>query len=176
MYDTFDPLCFILACFLIFFKQNYRIYKNERKILMLTLTTDRLRVEISEPGECPNNGFRFDRAAYISEVVLDSERHFCANEPKNLIHPSSSGRGLCCEYGADYSNNVSEGKFYPKLGVGLIKKHAPYCFYEKYKDVEEFPIDILQTSNSIEFKTHAIECAGYAMNATKKLTIPSTKD
>ena len=59
---------------------------------MLTLQNDRLRVEIAEPGEAPNTGFRFDRAGFIADVVLDGAHSFCTSEPLNLIHPSSGGR------------------------------------------------------------------------------------
>ncbi|MGQ7408281.1 hypothetical protein [Streptococcus suis] len=61
---------------------------------MIYLTNHRLRVEIAEPGERPNDTFRFDRAGFISNVILDGDTHFCANEPMNLRH-LSSGRTVC---------------------------------------------------------------------------------
>ncbi len=40
-------------------------------------------------GEDRRPGVRFDRAGFITEVA--HERPFCANEPKNLAHPSTGG-------------------------------------------------------------------------------------
>ena len=137
---------------------------------MFLLKSNRLRVEISEPGECPNNNFRFDRAGFISEVVLDGDRHFCANEPKNLAHPSTGGRGLCCEYTADYSGEVNDGEYYPKFGIGLIKKDGPYCFYTRYPDVKEFPVSFSHDETSAEFVTDPIVCLGYGLKSRKKIS------
>ncbi|MGT2910485.1 hypothetical protein ACVR1I_02080 [Streptococcus cameli] len=53
---------------------------------MILLSNERLRVEIAEPGERPNDTLRFDRAGFISDVTLDGDTHFGANEPMNLRH------------------------------------------------------------------------------------------
>ena len=73
---------------------------------MFTLESSRLRLEIAEPGERPNTGFRFDRAGFIADVILDGGMHFGAAEPRNLIHPCSGGRGFCSEYRFDCSNEA----------------------------------------------------------------------
>lgn len=138
---------------------------------MLYLASDRLRVEIAEPGEYPNNGFRFDRAGFLTEIILDGAHHFCASEPQNLAHPSSGGRGLCCEYKADYSQFVEDGEFYPKLGIGLIRKEGPYIFYRKYKELKEYPIDIISGKNYVKFVTQPVECLGYAARMEKIITV-----
>lgn len=137
---------------------------------MITLTTDRLRVEIFEPGEWTNSGSRFDRAGFISEVVLDGNIHFCANEPKNLVHPCTGGRGLCCEYKADYSGEAEEGTYYPKFGVGLLKKRGTYCFYEQY-EVVPFDVQVEQNAAEVIFYTKAKECLGYAAETVKKVSV-----
>ena len=138
---------------------------------MITLKSNCLRVEIAQPGEHPNDGVRFDRAGFITEVVLNNERQFCANEPKNLVHPSTGGRGLCCEQMLDLSNQVSAGEQYPKFGVGLILKETdePYVFYKKYQ-IDYFPVEYTATETTVEFKTDAIPCMGYAVtiNAANK--------
>lgn len=103
---------------------------------MILLENDRLRVEISEPGDNPNQTVRFDRAGFISDVTLDGAYHFGANEPSNLAHPSTGGRGFCCEYKANYSGEVEDGEYFPKLGVGLIRREGPYKFFGKYKDIQ----------------------------------------
>ena len=141
---------------------------------MFLLENKRLRVEISEPGDTPNDGCRFDRAAFISDVTLDGAVHFCANEPKNLSHPSSGGRGLCCEYNANYSEEVEDGEYYPKLGVGLIKKNGPYHFYDRYPDVKEFPVTVTHDGATATFVTEPIPCLGYAVKVTKEVEVSGT--
>lgn len=138
---------------------------------MITLKNDRLRVEIAEPGEGRNKGFRFDRAGFVTEVVLDECDYFCASEPKNLSHPCSGGRGLCCEYTADYSGETEEKEWYPKWGVGLIRKDGPYAFYKSFKELKEFPVEMQFENDRVEFTTHPLECQGYAMQINKELEL-----
>ena len=139
---------------------------------MIVLKNECLRVEIAEPGEHPNDGVRFDRAGFITEVVLNNERHFCANEPKNLSHPSTGGRGLCCEMMLDLSDEAKVGEVYPKFGVGLIRKETdePYVFFGAY-EVEHFPVEYIATERAVEFKTTAIPCMGYALKQWKKISV-----
>lgn len=139
---------------------------------MIVLKNECLRVEIAEPGEHPNDGVRFDRAGFITEVVLNNERHFCANEPKNLAHPSTGGRGLCCEMMLDLSGEAKVGEQYPKFGVGLIRKEndEPYVFFGKYQ-IEHFPVEYRVADNVAEFKTATIPCMGYALSQWKKISV-----
>lgn len=140
---------------------------------MITLKTKRLRVEISEPGECPNDGFRFDRAGFISEVVLDGAKHFCANEPQNLPHPSTGGRGLCSEIKPEVEAVCRDKEKYLKFGVGLIscRTDAPYCFFEKYENVEEFPVICSFTEMQACFEVQPILCDGYGLREHKKISV-----
>lgn len=139
---------------------------------MIYLLSDRLRVEVCEPGEAPNTTYRFDRAGFVSEVTLDGNTRFCATEPNNLWHPSSGGRGLCSEILFDVSDQFEIGEAFPKLGVGLLKKtkDSPYCFYEKY-EAESFPVTVETTSSSAVFKTAAIPVRGYAAEQTKRVEV-----
>lgn len=140
---------------------------------MFTLKSNRLRVEISEPGENPNISLRFDRAGYISDVVLDGGYHFCASEPKNLAHPSSMGRGLCNEWCFDVSSEAQIGEYYPKFGVGLIRKedNDRYIFHRAYKDVKFFPVQYEHTDDTATFVTEGEPCLGYALRNTKTITV-----
>lgn len=138
---------------------------------MFLLTSSRLRVEVSEPMEQPNTGFRFDQAAFISDVTLDGTCHFAAAEPQNLIHSSSSGRGLCCEYSADYSAEAQQGEWYPKFGVGLIQKNGPYQFWQRYDQVQRFDIEYEHDDCSATFATKPLPCMGYAARITKKIEV-----
>ena len=139
---------------------------------MITLKSNCLRVEIAQPGEHPNDGVRFDRAGFITEVVLNNERQFCANEPKNLAHPSTGGKGLCCEMMLDLSGEAQVGQRYPKFGVGLILKDSDrsYVFYEKY-DVEHFPVTCTATESTAVFETAPIPCMGYALRQWKRISV-----
>ncbi len=139
---------------------------------MITIKSDCLRVEIAEPGEHPNDGVRFDRAGFVTEVVLNNERHFCANEPKNLSHPSTGGRGFCSEFMMDLSSQATAGEKYPKFGVGLITKpdDRPYQFFGKY-DVEYFPVKISAGDREVLFDTQPLPCMGYALSARKRVSV-----
>lgn len=139
---------------------------------MILLRSDRLRLEIAEPLEAPNRTFRFDRAGFIGEVVLDGAVHFCANEPHNLSHPSSGGRGMCSEYTADYSREASPGDYFPKLGVGLLKRKAePYVFYEAYEDNQPFLVEISAGEDKAVFRTQALPCGGTAVAFVKTVSL-----
>jgi len=140
---------------------------------MFTLNSARLRVEISEPGESPNVSLRFDHAGYISDVILDGGYHFCASEPRNLCHPTSMGRGLCNEWCFDVSGEAAIGEYFPKFGVGLIRKEEDnkYIFHKTYKDVQFFPVTYTHTDDTAVFTTEAVPCLGYAMRHTKTITV-----
>lgn len=139
---------------------------------MITLKSSRLTLHICEPGEMPNRTFRFDRAGFISEVILDGSRYFCASEPHCLVHPSSGGRGFCSEIIFDPSGEIPVGERFPKLGVGNLLKtdDKPYCFFQKY-DAELFPVDWESHENSVVFYTRAIPCHGYAAEMKKQITV-----
>lgn len=140
---------------------------------MILLKSDRLEVGIREPMEKPNDGFRFDRAGYISDVVLDGERYFCASEPRNLIHPSSGGRGLCSEYRFDVSTEAEVGEYFPKFGIGLIRKEdsEKYCFYRRYRELRPFVCHYECKNDSVTFLTEPMICLGYGMRTKKKISV-----
>lgn len=139
---------------------------------MILLQNGTLRVEIAEPGEHPNDGVRFDRAGFITDVVLNNEIHFCGNENKNNIHKTTYGRGLCCEFKLDASSKAKIGERYPKLGVGLVlkEKEGRYAFTEDY-DIEYFPVKVKAGQNRAEFWTKAVPCCGIAAEQYKKVSI-----
>ena len=139
---------------------------------MITLQNECLRVQIAEPGEHPNDGCRFDRAGFITEVVLNNERSFTANEPKNLSHPSTGGKGFCSEFRMDLSGEAKVGECYPKLGIGLIKKETdePYSFFGQY-EIEYFPVSYTVAETSVTFTTEPIPCQGYAVRMWKTIRL-----
>ncbi|MBE6016541.1 MAG: hypothetical protein E7233_02875 [Lachnospiraceae bacterium] len=139
---------------------------------MIFLQNGTLRVEIADPGEHPNDGVRFDRAGFITDVVLNNEIHFCGSENKNNIHKTTHGRGLCCEYKMDASSEADIGERYPKLGVGLVlkEKEGRYHFTEKY-DIEYFPVEVQSADTWAQFVTKAVLCCGYAAEQIKRVSI-----
>jgi hypothetical protein len=138
---------------------------------MLYLKSDRLYAEIALPGEPPNVTSRFDRAGFVTEVTLDGTHRFCASEPNNLSHPSSGGRGICCEYIFDPSHEAAVGERFPKLGVGLMEKTSdePYRFMSKYR-TDHFDIFTKAGESSVTFQTAPKECLGYAAAQTKTVS------
>lgn len=149
--------------------------KGEKQMFMLN--SDRLRVEIAEPGEAPNDKTRFDRAAYISDVVLDGGMHFGASEPRNLIHPTSGGRGFCSELRYDVSRNAGIGEFFPKFGVGLIRKEADekYIFHKTYQEICPFAVDYRHTDREALFVMDPAPCMGYAMKTVRRVSVEGNK-
>jgi len=139
---------------------------------MLEIKSDRLRVELAYPNENPNVTTRFDRAGFITEIILDGVHRFCASEPNNLSHPSSGGRGLCNEYLFDVSSEAETGEAFPKLGVGHLKKFedAQYKFWEKY-EVEQYNIQIEEGSDHVRFITEPQLCNGYAISQYKDIFV-----
>lgn len=140
---------------------------------MIILKSDRLTVELPEPGEAPNTSQRFDRAGFISEVTLDGGMRFCASEPRNLRHPSSGGRGLCNEWRFAICEDVPVGEYFPKFGIGLYRKEEEgrFVFYKKYQDVIPFPIHIQHTPGMARFVTDPIPCQDCALRATKTIEV-----
>lgn len=135
----------------------------------MIIESNRLSINIAEPGEKPNDTCRFDRAGYITDITLDGNYQFCVSEPNNLVHPSSGGRGLCNEFSFDQAiEGVKIGNKFPKFGIGLFERPdlSPYCFFKKYK-TQPFPITWRQTDNTIVFDTKAIDCNGYAIQQQK---------
>jgi len=139
---------------------------------MYILQSDRLRVDISEPGVAPNTTTRFDRAGFVEEVVLDGVHRFCASEPNNLPHRSSGGRGICNEYKTSVYEETPVGGYFMKPGIGLLLKETdePYQFMKPYK-ARPFKIDVSHVANTIRFVTHPELCGGYALRQEKRIEV-----
>lgn len=140
---------------------------------MINLNSDRLYVEICEPGEGRNTTVRFDRAGFITRVSLDGKHEFCTVEPDNLSHPCSGGAGLCSEIKDEniWSETVV-GKKCPKFGVGLLTKpdDNKYEFYKKY-ETEPFEIEFESDGTTAVFCTEPKACMGYALRQRKTVAV-----
>ena len=63
-----------------------------------TIASDRLAVEIAEPGSSLYHGTRFDHTGFIGSVVLDGKHSFTVPEQYDASRWTSNGRGLCNEF------------------------------------------------------------------------------
>jgi len=141
--------------------------------MTIVIQSDRLRVEIAEPGIPPNTTTRFDRAGFVTQVTLDQTHRFCSREPDNLSHPSSGGYGLCSEFRSlEPALEAPMGAQFPKFGIGLLTKtlEGRYVFHHKYP-CEPFAVSVEATASTVTFDTAPKECLGYAAHLTKVLSV-----
>lgn len=141
--------------------------------MTFVIRSERLTVEIAEPGIPPNTTTRFDRAGFITQVTLDGTHRFCSREPDNLPHPSSGGVGLCSEFRcAEPTLEAPLGAQFPKFGVGLLTKtlEGRYVFHYKYP-CEPFAISVEVGDTFVRFDTAPKECMGYAAHLTKVVMV-----
>lgn len=142
------------------------------------LTSDKLTVEITSPGSAPNDGFRFDRSSYITEVTLNDGTRFCASEPRNLSHPSSNGRGFCACNRFDASMEVDVGEYFPVIGIGLLKKPTEKKYSQFLRYDEGFiPFEIKEeyTADSAVFEIMPMPCNGYAFHEKRVIRVEGDK-
>lgn len=141
--------------------------------MSISLSSDRLKVEIALPGQEPNTTNRFDRAGFITQVTLDGRYKFCTREPDNLAHPCSGGIGLCSEYQTDAPVREAQiGARFVKPGIGLFTKTEThdYIFHKRYQ-AELFPISWEEKQDIVTFVTEPIPCQGYALRLTKQIKV-----
>jgi hypothetical protein len=140
--------------------------------MMFEIHSGRLRIEIANPGEPPNDTHRFDRAGFITEVVLDGRHRFCASEPNNLRHASTGGRGICNEYKMDVSGEAATGGYFPKPGIGLFKKenNEPCNFFNRY-ECKPYSIGVTRGDSRAVFITEPLDCMGYAFRQHKEISV-----
>ena len=139
--------------------------------MSIVIASDRLQVEIAEPGVWPNTTTRFDRAGFVTQVTLDGKHQFCSREPDNLSHPCSGGYGLCSEFRCNEPTlEAPMGGQFPKFGVGLLTKtlEGRYVFHHKYP-CEPFDVSFEATESAVMFDTAPKECLGYAVRHTKRV-------
>lgn len=144
----------------------------------MILKSDRLLVEIAATGLYPNVGTRFDRAGFIKYVVLDNAYQFCTEEPHNLRHPWSGGAGICNEFLFDQASvECPVGEWFPKFGVGLLKKETDTVFkgYIRYQCRPFEQCAIQESESCAEFVTIPDPCMGYAVRTRKKIRLESNR-
>lgn len=142
------------------------------------LKSNRLTVEIADPGTAPNDNFRFDRTGFITEVILDDGTRFCASEPRNLRHPSSNGRGFCSCNRFDTSMEVKAGEYFPIVGIGLLKKpdEKKYSQFQRYEeDFIPFEIRVEYSEDAARFEVLPMPCNGYAVHEVRTIRVEENR-
>ena len=134
---------------------------------MIRIAKDRLAVSIAEPN-VENNTCRFDRAGFITSVILDGKHEFCGDE-----HGGTMGVGLCSEITTDVvSAEVAVGEKFPKFGVGILEKYEdrPYSSMKRY-EVEPFEITSEVSEDHVIFHEEPKELLGYALREKKTVSV-----
>jgi hypothetical protein len=143
----------------------------------IELKSDRLSIEIAYPGTV-YSGSRFDWNGFITGIVLDGKHSFCM--PESLTPGQGSGGfGLCNEFGIDTPigyDDAKPGEKFPKLGTGLLTRpdESDYFFFNKY-EVTPFAIKIENDNNTALFEVDPLDCNGYAVKMTKKISVDDNK-
>lgn len=142
------------------------------------LKNERLRVSVAAPSAAPNTTHRFDRAGFVTSVLLDGRYEFCTSEPDGLWHPCTGGMGLCSELQSPATAEAAQvGEKFAKFGVGLLTKQdsEDYVFHRRY-DVDEFEITVEQLSDTeLTFTTAPKACGGCALAQKKTLRLCGTR-
>lgn len=139
----------------------------------ILLNSDRLRVEIAEPGK-HYTGNRFDWTGFITQVTLDGRHTFCQSESPDPAK-GTGGRGLCNEFGIETPIGFDEagpGGLFPKLGVGLLARpdDKPYSFGQPYA-ITPFPLETTLAPQAVLFVSEPMPCGGYAARLTKEIAV-----
>lgn len=145
--------------------------------MSILLSSGRLAAEIAEPGVWPNTTTRFDRAGFVTQVMLDGKYAFCTVEPGDLWHPGTGGMGLCSEFKCPVpAEEAPVGGRFPKPGVGLLTREddKPYRFYHPYP-CEPFDVSAERLGTGVTFVTSPRPCMGYALRNTRRVQVDGNR-
>lgn len=144
----------------------------------MILENERLRVEVSEPGDAYHR-MRFDWTGVVTQVTLDGKHTFCTIElPKGMTGPDSEGVGLTNDFGLSMPvgwDEAAVGEGFPKLAVGTLTK----TFDGKYDHMRDYPLiptakRAWQEGEEIRFSIDPLPCMGYAASFDKRIWIEGT--
>lgn len=139
--------------------------------MAIEIKSSRLKVRLSERGEY-YRGSRFDWSGFITDVTLDGQYNFCADE--SLIKGTGSGgRGLCNEFGIHDPIGYAEAKAgdgFPKLGIGILEKtdSDDYNFFKAYP-ITPFECETAAAESSVVFTIYSKDCNGYSVSYQKEI-------
>lgn len=140
---------------------------------MLRISSDRLAVEMLEPGSKLYARTRFDWTGFITQVTLDGAHTFCVPESPRPGE-GTGGIGLCNEFGSSAPvgyDDARPGDYFPKIGIGLLKRiddseYSPFCKYP----LQPFPIGVETARSSVTFTVDPVPVRGYAVRFVKVVT------
>ncbi len=144
---------------------------------MLKIHSERLEVEIAQPGEL-YRGTRFDWTGLIVQVILDGKHTFCASESELAGH-GGGRRGFCNEFGILDPIGFDEampGERFLKIGVGLLTRpdRQPYSHGCDYKLVP-CKMEYHATSRSVQFTVLPQDCRGYSVRLEKTVSVSDNR-
>lgn len=104
----------------------------------LSLTSSRLSIQLALPGVHYRTS-RFDWTTGVYSILLDGRHQFASSEVQDPELLPFRGQGLACEFGIRIPLGYEDcpvGDYFPKLGVGLIKREdlGEYNFFHHYLD------------------------------------------
>lgn len=146
--------------------------------MLIGLKNMRLYVEIAD-SDTPFQIPRFDRAGFITSVILDGSHTFCTGESLQPDSRSTGGVGLCNEYGIFSPigyEDTKPGEKFLKIGVGLLTRpdEKPYSFMRKY-DYSPLKINASYGNDFAKFGGMHAECKGYAVKLDKTIIISANR-
>jgi hypothetical protein len=126
--------------------------------------------------DLPLTNYNFSRFDWCGKIVsikykgiLVSGVEKLNNEDENL-----SGKGFYNEFGIEAAvgyNEISEGEWFHKIGVGLIKKEgAEYQFYKKY-EIQPATFKVTIKSDKIIIRCKSQYANGYAYEYKKEIEL-----
>lgn len=141
---------------------------------MITINSDRLSVQMLEPGSEIYARTRFDWTGFITQVVLDGLHTFCVDESP-YPDEGTGGMGLCNEFGSQEPvgyDDAKPGEQFPKIGIGLLTRvdesaYTPFFAYP----CEPFPMHVETTDNGAVFFVEALPTRGYAIRLEKTVLV-----
>jgi len=145
---------------------------------MIRIASDRIAVDILEPGSEIYRRTRFDWTGFVTQVTLDDAHTFCVPESFEA-GVGTGGIGLCNEFGTNTPvgyDDAKPGDMFPKIGIGLLTRvdDEPYSPFFPYP-VEPFPMRVEQTESAATFVVDPVAVRGYAMRLTKRLEAESNQ-
>jgi hypothetical protein len=139
---------------------------------MIQIASDRLTVEMLEPGSPVYTRTRFDWTGFVTQVTLDGATTFCV--PESLVTGEGTGGiGLCNEFGTNIPvgyDDAKAGEQFPKIGIGLLtrvddKEYSPFFPYP----LQPFPMHVEIEKSTAVFAVDPVPVRGYAVRLVKRV-------
>jgi hypothetical protein len=134
-----------------------------------SITSRRLKADIAIPGQVYRRS-RFDWTGFISQVTLDGHQRFCTKESFDP-QEGTGGEGLCNEFGTIGYDECALGEFFPKLGIGNLKRNREEYSFRRQYDTSPYAIHMDIYDHQVVLNNEPLECNGYAARLSKVITV-----